>query len=418
MKNINLPIYLDYSSTTPVDPRVAEKMQASLTKEGNFGNPASNSHVYGWRASEAVEYARSQVARLVNAAPDEIIFTSGATESNNLAIKGVALSNQSKGNHIITSRTEHKAVLDSVHALENLGFKITYLTPLENGLIDIEQLKSEIRNDTILVSIMHVNNEIGVIQDIEAIGHVCRDNNVLFHVDAAQSTGKVAIDLTQLPVDLMSFSAHKTYGPKGIGALYASRAAWHLITAQMHGGGHEQGLRSGTLPTHQIVGMGEAFRLAKKEMQFECKKIAQLRDTLYSGLMSIGGICLNGDEKQRVAHNINVRFEHIENEDLIAALHGLAVSSGSACNSSSSKPSYVLTSLGLTDKQARNSIRFSIGRFTTTNEIHEAVDIIKRAIFNLREKRCVRDTPRNATINSTTHLVNKQPVTLYSNSLL
>ena len=385
MSDIQLPIYLDYSSTTPVDPRVAEKMKECLTNEGNFGNPASRSHKFGWVAEEAVDIARNQIAELVNADPREIVFTSGATESNNLAIKGAATFYQKRGKHIITLKTEHKAVLDTTRQLEREGFEVTYMMPEPNGLVDLAKLEAEMRDDTVLVSIMHVNNEIGVIQDIEAIGKLCRERKVLFHVDAAQSTGKVPIDLQALPVDLMSFSAHKTYGPKGIGALYVSRKPRVRIEAQIHGGGHERGMRSGTLATHQIVGMGEAFRLAKEEMATENERVKMLRDKLWSGVKDIEAVYLNGDMDSRVAHNLNISFAYVEGESLIMALTDMAVSSGSACTSASLEPSYVLRALGLNDELAHSSIRFSIGRFTTEAEIDYVINVIRNAIDKLRE---------------------------------
>ena len=385
MSNVKLPIYLDYSSTTPVDPRVAEKMKDCLTKEGNFGNPASRSHYFGWVAEEAVDIARNQIADLVNADPREIVFTSGATESNNLAIKGAATFYQKRGKHIITLKTEHKAVLDSTRQLEREGFEVTYMMPEPNGLVDLDKLQAEMRDDTVLISIMHVNNEIGVIQDIAAIGQICRERKIIFHVDAAQSTGKIPIDLQELNVDLMSFSAHKTYGPKGIGALYVSRKPRVRIEAQMHGGGHERGMRSGTLATHQIVGMGEAFRLAKEEMATENQRIKMLRDKLYNGVKDIEAVYLNGDADHRVAHNLNISFAYVEGESLIMALKDMAVSSGSACTSASLEPSYVLRALGLTDELAHSSIRFSIGRFTTEEEIDYVTDVIRSAIDKLRE---------------------------------
>ncbi|MFQ3250900.1 IscS subfamily cysteine desulfurase [Glaciecola sp.] len=385
MSNIKLPIYLDYSSTTPVDPRVAEKMKECLTNEGNFGNPASRSHHFGWVAEEAVDIARNQIADLVNADPREIVFTSGATESNNLAIKGAATFYQKRGKHIITLKTEHKAVLDTTRQLEREGFDVTYMMPEPNGLVDLDKLQAEMRDDTVLISIMHVNNEIGVIQDIAAIGKICRERKILFHVDAAQSTGKVPIDLQELNVDLMSFSAHKTYGPKGIGALYVSRKPRVRIEAQIHGGGHERGMRSGTLATHQIVGMGEAFRLAKEEMATENVRVRKLRDKLYNGVKDIEAVYLNGDWEQRVPHNLNVSFAYVEGESLIMALKDMAVSSGSACTSASLEPSYVLRALGLNDELAHSSIRFSIGRFTTEEEIDYVIDVIRNAIDKLRE---------------------------------
>jgi cysteine desulfurase len=385
MSNISLPIYLDYSSTTPVDVRVAEKMKDCLSLEGNFGNPASRSHRFGWVAEEAVDIARNNIADLLNADPREIVFTSGATESNNLAIKGAAHFYKTRGKHIITLKTEHKAVLDTTGQLESEGFDVTYLSPKSNGLVDLDTLKASIREDTILVSIMHVNNEIGVIQDIAAIGEICRERNIIFHVDAAQSTGKVAIDLQSLKVDLMSFSAHKTYGPKGIGALYVCRKPKVRIEAQIHGGGHERGMRAGTLATHQIVGMGEAFRLAKEKMATENQRIKMLRDKLWNGIKDIEEVYLNGDFQQRVPHSLNVSVNYVEGESLIMALKDLAVSSGSACTSASLEPSYVLKALGLSDELAHSSIRFSIGRFTTEAEIDFAISVINSSIDKLRE---------------------------------
>jgi cysteine desulfurase len=385
MSKLNLPIYLDYSSTTPVDPRVAEKMMECLSLEGNFGNPASRSHKFGWMAEEAVDIARNHIADLVNADPREIVLTSGATESDNLAIKGAAHFYHKKGKHIITLKTEHKAVLDACRQLEREGFEVTYMDPLPNGLLDLDAFKAAIRPDTVLASIMHVNNEIGVIQDIAAIGEICRENKVLFHVDAAQSTGKVEIDLKTLKVDLMSFSGHKTYGPKGIGALYVCRKPRVRLEAQMHGGGHERGMRSGTLATHQIVGMGEAFRIAKLEMAEENARITRLRDKLWNGLKDIEEVYLNGDLEQRVAANLNVSFAYVEGESLIMALKDMAVSSGSACTSASLEPSYVLRALGLTDELAHSSIRFSIGRFTTEEDIDHVISVVQNAITKLRE---------------------------------
>ncbi len=378
-----MPIYLDYSATTPVDPRVADKMIPWLTE--HFGNPASRSHAYGWEAEAAVEEAREQVARLVNCDPKEIVWTSGATESNNLALKGAAQFYKTRGKHIITVRTEHKAVLDTVRELERQGFEATYLDVQENGLLDLEVLKSAIRPDTIIVSVMAVNNEIGVIQDIAAIGEICRERSILFHVDAAQATGKITIDLDQLKVDLMSFSAHKTYGPKGIGALYIRRKPRVRLEAQIHGGGHERGFRSGTLATHQIVGMGEAFRIAREEMATENERIRMLRDRLRDGLSDIEEVHFNGDLEQRIVHNLNVSFNFVEGESLIMALKELAVSSGSACTSASLEPSYVLRALGRSDELAHSSIRFSIGRFTTVEDIDFAVQLIHEKIGKLRE---------------------------------
>lgn len=378
------PIYLDYSATTPVDPRVAQKMIPYLTED--FGNPASRSHPYGWTAEHAVENAREEVAKLVNADPREIVWTSGATESNNLAIKGAAhFYAGSKGKHIITAATEHKAVLDTVRELEREGYEATYLQPEADGLIDLEKFKAAIRPDTVLASIMLVNNEIGVIQDIEALGNVCRANNIIFHVDAAQATGKVAIDLEKLPVDLMSFSAHKTYGPKGVGALYVRRKPRIRIEAQMHGGGHERGMRSGTLATHQIAGMGEAFRIAREEMASENKRIRALRDRLLNGLLQIEETYVNGDLDHRVPHNLNVSFNYVEGESLIMAIKDIAVSSGSACTSASLEPSYVLRALGRSDELAHSSIRFSIGRFTTEADVDYTIDLLKSKIGKLRE---------------------------------
>jgi cysteine desulfurase len=378
------PIYLDYSATTPVDPRVAQKMIPYLTED--FGNPASRSHPYGWTAEHAVENAREEVAKLVNADPREIVWTSGATESNNLAIKGAAhFYAGSKGKHIITAATEHKAVLDTVRELEREGYEATYLQPEADGLISLDKFKAAIRPDTVLASIMLVNNEIGVIQDITALGNVCRANNVIFHVDAAQATGKVAIDLETLPVDLMSFSAHKTYGPKGIGALYVRRKPRIRIEAQMHGGGHERGMRSGTLATHQIAGMGEAFRIAREEMASENERIRMLRDRLLNGLLQIEETYVNGDLDHRVPHNLNVSFNYVEGESLIMAIKDIAVSSGSACTSASLEPSYVLRALGRSDELAHSSIRFSIGRFTTEADVDYTIDLLKSKIGKLRE---------------------------------
>ncbi|MBU3017228.1 IscS subfamily cysteine desulfurase [Paraglaciecola agarilytica] len=382
---MKLPIYLDYSSTTPVDPRVAAKMAECLTNEGNFGNPASRSHRFGWVAEEAVDVARNQIADLINADPREIVFTSGATESNNLAIKGAAHFYGKKGKHLITVKTEHKAVLDTCRQLEREGFEVTYLDPEPNGLVDIEKFTAAIRPDTILASVMHVNNEIGVIQDIAAIGEVCRERKVLFHVDAAQSTGKVAIDLQALKVDMMSFSAHKSYGPKGIGALYVSRKPRVRLEAQMHGGGHERGMRSGTMATHQIVGMGEAFSIAQEEMATENERILMLRNRLWDGIKDIEAVYINGDIEQRVAANLNVSFAFVEGESLIMALKDMAVSSGSACTSASLEPSYVLRALGLNDELAHSSIRFTIGRFTTEAEIDHVVSVVRNAIDKLRD---------------------------------
>ncbi|MCR4298161.1 MAG: IscS subfamily cysteine desulfurase [Gallionella sp.] len=380
---MKLPIYMDYSATTPVDPRVASMMIPYLTEK--FGNPASRSHAFGWEADVAVELAREQVAALVNADPKEIVWTSGATESNNLAIKGAAHFYQGKGKHIITMRIEHKAVLDTVRELEREGFSATYLDPEPSGLLSLEKFKAALRPGTVLVSVMLVNNEIGVIQDIAAIGEICRDKGILFHVDAAQATGKVAIDLQQLKVDLMSFSAHKTYGPKGIGALYVRRKPRVRIEAQMHGGGHERGMRSGTLPTHQIAGMGEAFRIAREEMERENERIRMLRDRLLSGLMAMEEVHINGDMKHRVPHNLNLSFSFVEGESLMMAIKDVAVSSGSACTSASLEPSYVLRALGRSDELAHSSIRFTVGRFTTVGEVDYVVELLKDKIGKLRE---------------------------------
>ncbi len=380
---LHFPIHMDYSATTPVDPRVAEVMIPFLTEK--FGNPASRSHAYGWAAEEAVERAREQVASLVNADPKEIVWTSGATESNNLALKGAAHFLQGKGKHIVTVKTEHKAVLDTVRELERQGFEATYLDPEPNGLLDLEKFKAALRPDTTIASVMFVNNEIGVIQDISAIGEICRERGVLFHVDAAQATGKVAIDLQKLKVDLMSFSAHKTYGPKGVGALYVRRKPRVRLEAQMHGGGHERGMRSGTLPTHQIVGMGEAFRIAQKEMAVENERIRMLRDRLWKGISSMEEVHLNGDFEQRVPHNLNASFNYVEGESLIMAISDVAVSSGSACTSASLEPSYVLRALGRSDELAHSSIRFSVGRFTTEEEVDYIVQLLHSKINKLRD---------------------------------
>ncbi|RCS59607.1 IscS subfamily cysteine desulfurase [Parvibium lacunae] len=380
---LSLPIYMDYSATTPVDPRVVDAMVPWLGQ--HFGNPASRSHAFGWAAEQVVETAREQVAALVNADPREIIWTSGATESNNLAIKGVAHFNQEKGKHIITVKTEHKAVLDTCRELEREGFEVTYLDVLDNGLLDLEAFKQALRADTILVSVMFVNNEIGVIQDIPQIGEICRERGIVFHVDAAQATGKVEIDLQTLKVDLMSFSAHKTYGPKGMGALYVRRKPRVRLEAQMHGGGHERGLRSGTLPTHQIVGMGEAFRLAKIEMSAENARIRRLRDRLWQGLTVMDEVYVNGDMTRRIPHNLNISFNYVEGESLIMAIKDVAVSSGSACTSASLEPSYVLRALGRSDELAHSSIRFSVGRFTTEEEIDFVIKLLQTKIGKLRE---------------------------------
>jgi cysteine desulfurase len=377
------PIYLDYSATTPVDPRVAQKMIPYLTEM--FGNPASRSHAYGWDADQAVEDAREQVAKLVGADPKEIVWTSGATESNNLALKGVAHFYQGKGKHLITVKTEHKAILDTCRELEREGFEVTYLDPREDGLLDLEVFKQALRPDTILVSVMAVNNEIGVIQPIAELGQMCRDNGTLFHVDAAQATGKMAIDLRQMKVDLMSFSAHKTYGPKGIGALYVRRKPRVRLEAHMHGGGHERGMRSGTLATHQIVGMGEAFSLAGEEMAVENERIRALRDRLLAGLMTMEEVYVNGDMTNRVPHNLNISFNYVEGESLLMAIKEVAVSSGSACTSASLEPSYVLRALGRNDELAHSSIRFTLGRFTTEEDIDFTIELLKDKVSRLRE---------------------------------
>ncbi|MEJ2609491.1 MAG: IscS subfamily cysteine desulfurase [Candidatus Thiodiazotropha sp.] len=382
---MKLPIYMDYSATTPVDPRVAELMCRYLTPDGDFGNPASRSHPFGWVADEAIATARKQVADLVNADPKEIVWTSGATESDNLAIKGVADFYAKKGRHIVTCKTEHKAVLDTCRQLERHGYEVTYLDPEPDGLIDLNKLQAVLRDDTILVSIMHANNEVGVIQDIQAIGEITRERKILFHVDAAQSAGKVPIDLNQLKVDLMSFSAHKIYGPKGIGALYVRRKPRVRLEAQIHGGGHERGMRSGTLPTHQIVGMGEAFRIAKEEMASENERVLGLRQRLWDGLRDMEEVYLNGDEEQRVAGNLNISFAYVEGESLIMALKDLAVSSGSACTSASLEPSYVLRALGREDELAHSSIRFTLGRFSTMEEVDYAIEKIRTEVGRLRE---------------------------------
>ena len=382
---MKLPIYFDYSSTSPVDKRVAEKMMQYMTADGIYGNPASRSHKFGWQAEEAVDIARNQVADLINADPREIVFTSGATESNNLAIKGAANFYHKRGKHIITLKTEHKAVLDTCRDLERNGFEVTYLDPESNGLVDLKKLAATMRDDTVLVSIMHINNEIGVIQDIAEIGEMCRARKIIFHVDAAQSVGKINIDMQALKVDLMSFSAHKIYGPKGMGALYVSRKPRVRLEAQTHGGGHERGMRSGTLPTHQIVGMGEAFQLAKQEMAQDLKHVTAMRDRFWAGINEMEEVYINGDADKRYPGNLNVSFNYVEGESLIMALKDLAVSSGSACTSASLEPSYVLRALGLNDEMAHSSIRFSFGRFTTTEEIDFAIDLIKKSIGHLRD---------------------------------
>jgi len=382
---MKLPIYLDYSATTPVDPRVAAIMMKYLTMDGEFGNPASRSHRFGWQAEEAVDLAREQVAELINADSREIVFTSGATESNNLAIKGAAHFYGKKGKHIITAKTEHKAVLDTCRQLEREGYEVTYLEPGTDGIVTPQQLKEALREDTILVSLMHVNNEIGVIQDIAEFGEICRANKVILHVDAAQSAGKISIDVQTMKVDLISFSAHKVYGPKGIGALYVSRKPRIRLEAQMHGGGHERGMRSGTLATHQIVAMGEAFRIAKEEMVEESARLLALRTRLLDGVNDMEEVYVNGSMDSRVAGNINISFNYVEGESLVMALKDLAVSSGSACTSASLEPSYVLRAIGRDDELAHSSIRFSIGRFTTEEEIDYAIKIIRENIGKLRD---------------------------------
>jgi cysteine desulfurase len=380
---MKLPIYLDYSATTPVDPRVAEKMIPYLTRD--FGNPASRSHAFGWTAEAAVEEARANIAALVNCDPKELVFTSGATEAINLAVKGAAHFYRDKGKHLVTVKTEHKATLDTMRELEREGFEVTYLDVQENGLLDLDAFKAALRPDTSVVSVMFVNNEIGVIQDIVQIGEICRARGIIFHVDSAQATGKVPIDLATLKVDLMSFSAHKTYGPKGIGALFVRRKPRVRIEAQMHGGGHERGMRSGTLATHQIVGMGEAFRLAKAEMATENERVRMLRDRLWTGISQMEEVYINGDLERRVPHNLNVSFNFVEGESLIMAIKDVAVSSGSACTSASLEPSYVLRALGRSDELAHSSIRFTVGRFTTEAEIDFTVDLLQRKIAKLRE---------------------------------
>ena len=379
------PIYLDYSATTPVDPRVAAKMCAYLTPDGEFGNPASRSHVFGWHADEAVETARAQVAALIGADPKEIVWTSGATESDNLAIKGAAEFYKGKGKHIVTCKTEHKAVLDTCRHLERDGFEVTYLDPEQNGLVTLSKLEAALRPDTILVSIMHVNNEIGVVQDLAAIGKLTRAKGILFHTDAAQSAGKVAIDVNAMNVDLLSLSAHKVYGPKGIGALYVRRKPRVRLEAQMHGGGHERGMRSGTLPVHQCVGMGEAFALAKAEMAQESVRMQALRDRLYNGLKDIEEVYVNGDMQHRIAGNLNISFNLVEGESLIMALKEIAVSSGSACTSASLEPSYVLRALGRNDELAHSSIRFTLGRFTTEEDVDYTIKLVKEKVGKLRD---------------------------------
>ena len=381
---MKLPIYLDYSATTPVDPRVAQKMITFLTDE--FGNPASRSHAYGWAAEAAVEEARAQVAALVNCDPKELVWTSGATESINLAVKGAAHFYKDKGRHLVTVKTEHKATLDTMRELEREGYEVTYLDVDEQGMVPLAKFEAALRPDTIVASVMLVNNEIGVIQDIPGMGEICRKRGIVFHVDAAQATGKLPIDLSALKVDLMSFSAHKTYGPKGVGALFVRRKPRVRIEAQMHGGGHERGMRSGTLPTHQIVGMGEAFRIAKAEMAAENERIRALRDRLWKGLSTMEEVYLNGDMEHRVPHNLNVSFNYVEGESLIMSIKDIAVSSGSACTSASLEPSYVLRALGRSDELAHSSIRFTIGRFTTEADVDYAIDLIKRKVATLRER--------------------------------
>jgi cysteine desulfurase len=404
---MNSPLYFDYSSTTPVDPRVAEKMLHCLTQTGNFGNPGSRSHWYGWQAEEAVESARRQVADFINADPREIVWTSGATESNNLAIKGVAHFYRDRGKHLITSRIEHKAVLDACRQLEREGYEVTYLNPDSDGIITAKQVQKEIRKDTILVSLMHVNNEIGVITDIASIGRVTRKNKVFFHVDAAQSVGRIMIDLAAMHVDLMSFSAHKIYGPKGVGALYVQRKPRVRLVAQLHGGGQERGMRSGTLATHQIVGMGEAFSLAKKEMEIENERVLHLRQRLWNGVCDMEEVYLNGHAEKRVAGNANISFNFVEGESLLMSLRELAVSSGSACTSASLEPSYVLRAIGLSDELAHSSIRFSMGRFTTIQDVDKAITQVREAVGKLRELSPLWDMYKDgidvANVNWTSH---------------
>jgi len=384
MKEIKKPIYLDYASTTPIDKRVADKMFEYMTMDGMYGNPASRSHSFGWDADEAVSQSRKHIADLINADPREIVWTSGATESDNLAIKGAAHFYKKKGKHIITLKTEHKAVLDACRQLEREGFEVTYMEPMSSGLLDFKELESEIREDTVLISIMHVNNEIGVIQDIEKIGELCRSKNIIFHVDAAQSAGKIEIDLQKTKVDLMSFSAHKIYGPKGIGALYVRRKPRVRLEAQIHGGGHERGLRSGTLPTHQIVGMGEAFRIAKEEMNKDFENISKLRNRLWNGVKDMEEVYLNGDFENRYPGIMNISFNHVEGESLIMATKDIAVSSGSACTSASLEPSFVLRAIGRSDELAHSSLRMSIGRFTSEEDIDATIETVKLAVEKLR----------------------------------
>lgn len=382
---MKLPIYLDYAATCPVDHRIAKKMMEYLTIDGDFGNPASRSHKFGWQAEEAVDVARNQIADLIGADSREIVFTSGATESDNLAIKGAAHFYQTKGKHIITCKTEHKAVLDTCRQLEREGFEVTYLSPQSDGLINLDELKAAMREDTILVSIMHVNNEIGVVQDIKTIGELCRERKIIFHVDATQSVGKLPINLSELKIDLMSMSSHKLYGPKGIGALYVCRKPRVRLEAIIHGGGHERGMRSGTLPVHQIVGMGEAYRICKEEMATEMPRLKALRDHLYNGLKEIEETYVNGSMEHRVDNNLNISFNYVEGESLMMALRDIAVSSGSACTSASLEPSYVLRALGLNDELAHSSIRFTLGRYTTEEEIDYTINLVKSAVAKLRE---------------------------------
>ncbi|MBI5277939.1 MAG: IscS subfamily cysteine desulfurase [Burkholderiales bacterium] len=379
----HFPIYMDYGATTPVDPRVVDAMIPWLRE--HFGNPASRSHAWGWEAEEAVEKARQQVADLIGADPREIVWTSGATESNNLALKGAAHFYKSKGKHLITVKTEHKAVLDTMRELERQGFEVTYLDVQEDGLLDLDKFRAALRPDTIVVSVMYVNNEIGVVQDIPALGAICREKGIIFHVDAAQATGKVEIDIKKLPVDLMSLASHKTYGPKGIGALYVRRKPRVRLEAQMHGGGHERGMRSGTLPTHQIVGMGEAFRIAREEMGKDIEHARRLQQRLLDGLKDVEQVFINGHLEQRVPHNLNISFNFVEGESLIMGIKGLAVSSGSACTSASLEPSYVLRALGRSDELAHSSLRMTIGRFTTEQEIDYAIETIRHNVAKLRE---------------------------------
>jgi cysteine desulfurase len=385
MSDYKTPIYMDYSSTTPVDPRVAEKMMKCLTLDGVFGNPASRSHAIGWAAEDLVKEAREEVAKTINADAREIVWTSGATESDNLAIKGAAHFNERRGKHIVTMKTEHKAVLDTCRQLEREGFEVTYLDPMPNGLLDLKVFEDSLRDDTTVVSIMHVNNETGVIQDIAAIGEICRDRKIVFHVDAAQSIGKALIDVEAMKIDLISFSAHKAYGPKGIGALFVRRKPRVRIEAQMHGGGHERGMRSGTLPTHQIVGMGEAFRICREEMATENDRIRMLRDRLYNGFKDMEEVYVNGDLEQRIAGNLNISFNYVEGESLMMSLKDIAVSSGSACTSASLEPSYVLRALGRSDELAHSSLRFTIGRFTTAEEVDVAIQQTRAAVEKLRD---------------------------------